>query len=80
MYYQYGLLYHSKKGKCPKMCDKTKTRVSVTMTKPYVEALDGLVEKGLYFTRGEAVLEALRYFLKEKGIEPFCLEAEESVK
>lgn len=57
-----------------------KIRVSVTMTMPYVEALDGLVEKGIYFTRGEAVLEALRIFLKEKGIEPFCLETEEPVE
>jgi len=53
---------------------KPKTRVSVTMTEPYVEALDRLVEEGIYFTRGEAVLEALRMFLKERGIEPFCLD------
>jgi len=53
-----------------------KTRVSVTMTEPYVEALDRLVEEGIYFTRGEAVLEALRLFLKERGIEPFAKEEE----
>jgi len=54
-----------------------KIRVSVTMTKPYVEALDGLVEKGIYFTRGDAVLEALRIFLRERGIEPFATKVAE---
>jgi len=48
-----------------------KIRVSVTMTKPYVEVLDRLVEEGLYFTRGAIVLEALRVFFRERGIEPF---------
>lgn len=48
-----------------------KIRVSVTMTKPYVEVLDHLVETGIYFTRGEIVLEALRLFLREREIEPF---------
>lgn len=62
------------------MCNKSKTRVSVTMTKPYLNALDRLVEEGIYLTRGDAVLEALRIFLSEKGIEPFCPEAEEPVK
>ena len=54
------------------MTKKTdKTRVSITMTKPYVKALDSLVEVGLYFTRGEIVLEALRHFLKGYGLKPF---------
>ena len=53
-----------------------KTRVSVTMTQPYVDALDRLVEEGIYLCRGEAVLEALRLFLREKGIKPFCNETE----
>ena len=61
------------------MCNKTKTRVSVTMTKPYLDGLDSLVEEGIYLGRGEAILEALRIFLKEQGIEPFS-NAEESVK
>ena len=54
-----------------------KIRLSVTMTQPYVEALDSLVEKGLYLGRGEAILEALRNFFKTKGIESFSLEPEE---
>lgn len=62
------------------MGNKSKTRVSVTMTKPYLDALDRLVEEGIYLGRGEAILDALRGFLKEKGVEPFCPEAEEPVK
>jgi len=61
------------------MTDKTdKIRVSVTMTQPYIDALDNLVEEGLYLSRGEAILEALRHFLKRKGIEPFSLETDET--
>lgn len=59
------------------MSNKSKTRVSVTMTKPYLDALDRLVEEGIYLGRGDAILDALRYFLKNQGIEPFCLEEEE---
>jgi len=46
------------------------------MTKPYIEALDSLVEDGIYLGRGEAILEAMRRFLKNQGIEPFCPEPE----
>jgi len=52
--------------------NKSKTRVSVTMTQPYVDALDRLVEEGKYLGRGEIVLEALRIFFRERGIEPFA--------
>ena len=48
-----------------------KTRVSVTMTPPYIVALDSLVSEGLYLNRGEAILEALRIFLASKQVEPF---------
>lgn len=54
-----------------------KIRVSVTMTKPYVEALDSLVEKGIYLGRGEAILEALRNLFKGYGVEPFATKAAE---
>ena len=57
-----------------------KIRVSVTMTRPYVEVLDRLVEEGVYLGRGEAILEGLRLLFRQRGIEPFCLEAEEPVK
>lgn len=59
---------------------KSKTRVSVMMTKPYLDALDSLVEEGIYLGRGEAILEAVRRLLRSYGMEPFCLEAEEPVK
>ena len=51
---------------------KSKTRVSVTMTKSYVDNLDLLVEEGIYLSRGEAVLEGVRILLKQRGIEPFA--------
>jgi len=56
-----------------------KTRVSVTMTKAYVEALDHLVEEGLYLGRGDIILEALRLLFRRHGIEPFKL-VEEAVE
>ena len=51
------------------MTKQTKTRVSITMTRPYVEALDGLIEAGIYLKRGDIVLEALRCFFKDLDIE-----------
>ncbi len=48
-----------------------KTRVSVTMTPPYIAALDSLVDAGFYLNRGEAILEALRIFLESKEVKPF---------
>jgi len=56
-----------------------KIRVSVTMTKTYVEALDHLVEKGLYLGRGDIVLEALRLLFRRHGLEPFKV-VEEAVE
>lgn len=53
------------------MSKKEKTRVSITMTKPYLDKLDHLVDEGIYLSRGEAVLEALRRLLKSYGLEPF---------
>ena len=50
-----------------------KTRLSVTMTKAYVDALDHLVEKGLYLGRGDIVLDALRVLFRRHGIESFML-------
>ena len=48
-----------------------KTRVSVTMTMPYVEALDRLVEAGVYVGRGEAVKDALRRLFRIYKMKPF---------
>lgn len=54
-----------------------KSRVSVTMTDLYINALDDLVEKGLYLNRGEAILEALRHFFRRYGMEPFAAKGAE---
>jgi len=48
-----------------------KTRVSVTMSQLYVETLDRLLEEGVYLSRGEAILEALRLLFIQHGIESF---------
>ena len=58
-------------GNRPREVDKT--RVSVTLTRPYVEALDRLVEEGIYLSRGEIVMEALRSLFRRHGLEPFRL-------
>ena len=62
------------------MSDKAKTRVSVTLTKPYLDALNHLVEEGIYLTKGEIILEALRSLLRQQGIEPFSRPLEEKGK
>ncbi len=49
-----------------------KTRVSVTLTRPY---LDRLVTEGVYLSRGEAVLEGLRILFRRHGLDPFSLHA-----
>lgn len=71
------MLYHSKKGKCLKLPNKSKTRISVTITKPYLDALNRLVADGIYLSKGDIILEALRNHLKHRGIEPFHLELAE---
>ena len=48
-----------------------KTRVSVTMSQLYVETLDRLVDEGVYLSRGEVILDSLRLFFKQLGIESF---------
>ena len=58
------------------MSSKYKTRVSVTMTKLYVDAIDSLVEEGIYLDRGEAILEALRDFLEIQKMDSIVLEPE----
>lgn len=57
-----------------------KKRVSVTMPRPYLEALDRLVEEGIYLSRGEIILEALRSHLGGRGIRPFSKEKEEEAE
>ena len=50
-----------------------KTRISVTLTKPYLDAMDRLITEGVYLSKGEIILEALRLHLRRLKIEPFRL-------
>ena len=50
-----------------------KSRVSVTLTRPYLDALDHLVEEGIYLSKGEVVLEGLRLIFRRHGLDPFRL-------
>ena len=52
----------------------------MTIPQDYVEALDRLVEEGLYIDRGAIIREALRDHFRQKGIEPFCNEGAEKNK
>ena len=56
------------------------SKLDVTMTQAYIDAMDRLVEEGVYLDRGEIIMEALRVFLREHGIEPFCTEVAEEKK
>ncbi len=53
-----------------------KERVSVTLAKPYLDALDLLVVKGVYLESQVAIRDALRLLMSKHGIPPFYLEAE----
>ena len=53
------------------------SKLDVTMTQDYIDALDRLVEEGLYLDRGEIIRDALRNLLRQHGIEPFCNEGAE---
>ena len=54
------------------MVDNTdKRRISLTLTRVYVEALDYLVDEGLYMEHQDAVRTALRLLFRHHGIEPF---------
>lgn len=62
------------------MPKKDKNRISVTMTKPYLDALDRLVDEGIYLSKGEIVLEALRKLLRQKRMDPFHFDLPEKPK
>ena len=55
----------------------SKKRLSVTLTGPYLEALDRLVGDGVYASQGEAVKDALRRLFRHYGVEPFARPLEE---
>lgn len=53
-----------------------RNRVGLTLTQSYRDALDLLVEKGIYMEKQEAIRAALRLFFESYGIPPFYTEAE----
>ncbi len=58
--------------------DKTvKRRISLTLTRVYVEALDHLVEEGIYMEPQVAIRAAMRRLFQFHGIEPFSEKAAE---
>ena len=62
----------------PTLSEKAdKKRFSVTLTKAYVEALDNLVEKGLYLDHQDGIRGSLRRLFRHHGIEPFQSETVE---
>jgi len=48
----------------------TKKRFSVTLTGPYIERLDRLVDEGLYLDHQAGIRHALRRLFRFHGIEP----------
>ena len=51
--------------------DRMKTCITVTLTEVYLDALDRLVEKGVYVSQQSAIRDALRYLLRFQRMEPF---------
>jgi len=47
-----------------------KKRFSVTLTGPYIDALDSLVKNGLYIDHQATIRDALRRLFRFHGIEP----------
>ena len=45
-----------------------KERVSVTLTKPYLNFLEQVVKNGIYIKRGEALREGLRLLMRTMGV------------
>ena len=53
-----------------------KVRVNTTFTKTYLNFIDHLVKKGLYFNRGDVIMAGLRLLAKEYGISLLAEEGE----
>ena len=52
------------------MPNNEKRRFSVTLTEPYIAALNRLVEEGLYMDHQGGIRHALRRLFRFHGIEP----------
>ncbi len=61
------------------MPKKVKRRLSLTLTRVYVEALDRLVDEGIYLEHQAALRAALRLLFRVHRIEPFYSELIENV-
>ena len=57
-----------------------KKRICVTLTEPYLDALDQLVEEGIYMDHQAAIREALRRLFRHHKIEPFYSELVEEAE
>lgn len=57
-----------------------KKRVCATLTKPYLDAIEGLVQAGVYVDRAEIIKDALRRLFRHYGIEPFGAEESEEAR
>jgi len=63
-----------------KMSKKVKRRLSLTLTRVYVESLDRLVSEGIYLEHQVAIRAALRLLFRVHRIEPFYSELIEKVE
>ena len=54
-----------------------KERVTVTLTTPYLDGMDRLARTGIHIERQSVIRAALLLFLRDQGISPFYLEAED---
>ncbi len=50
-----------------------KKRISLTLTTVYQEALDQLVDEGIYLEHQVAIRDALRLLFRHHGIAPFAV-------
>ncbi len=62
------------------LSEKIVENVCVALTKPYLDAMEGLVRKGVYGSRREIVKDALRRLFRHYGLEPFGAEEPEEAE
>ncbi len=60
-----------------KLSDKAaRTRIGLTLTKVYLDALDQLVDEGVYMEHQTVIRDAMRRLFQFHGIEPFSKKPE----
>lgn len=62
------------------MSKNIKRRLSLTLTRVYVESLDRLVDEGIYMEHQVAIRAGLRLLFRQHKIEPFLSGLVEEVK